>query len=181
MHQKPDITPRTPSGVPGEIVPVPSIAETKGLVADGAHMRMDPRVLSRINDVVSILEQDYSNVLREQLAEIVGLYSTWQKDATASRDAIREIAHDIRGVAATFGRPLAGQIATRLCGVLNQSPDNASAIEEHLDALDHVANLTPEPDGVSAKLALKRLDELVIETPEQHLISPTNEEEGVTQ
>lgn len=123
-------------------------------------MRMDPRVLSRINDVVSVLENDYSRVLLDHLADMVEHHAAWQTSPTVSRGTIHEIAHDIRGVAATFGRPLAGQIATRICAVLDQTSDDVPVIDEHLDALNHVANLTPEPGGAFAKLVLKRLDEL---------------------
>ena len=167
MHQKPDVTPRTPTGVPGEIVPVPSIAETKGLIADGAPMRMDPRVLSRINDVVSVLEKDYTQVLHNHVSDMVKHHAVWHAGPVCSREPIQEIAHDIRGVAATFGRPLAGQIANRICAKLNRSSNNAATIDEHLDALTQVANLTPEPDGDFAKLVLKRLDDLADDTPSQ--------------
>ena len=176
MQQKPDVTPRTPTGVPGEIVPVASIAETKGLVPAGAHMRMDPRVLSRINDVVSVLEQDYTQVLLGHLAEMIDLHAAWHAGSVCSRDPIHEIAHDIRGVAATFSRPLAGQIAARICATLDQSCAGPAAIDEHLDALDHVANLTSEPIGVFPKLVLTRLDELGTDAQVQHHDITTDKE-----
>jgi len=128
-------------------------------------MRMDPRVLSRINNVVSILEQDYAKVLQEHLTDMAKHHSVRETAPASSRDAIHEIAHDIRCVAATFGRPLAGQIATRICTTLDRAPDGVPIIDEHLAALNHVASLTPEPEGAFAILVLKRLDELERDAP----------------
>ncbi len=160
MQQKPGIAPRTPSGGPVEVVPVPSIAETKGLVNDGAHMRLDPRVLSRISNVVSVLEQDYAQVLRSHIADIEKAYVVWKSGTDDMRHTIYELAHDIRGVAGTFGRALSGQIATRICTAFDHSPNEIPAIEDHIDALNHVAFLSPEPEGAFAQLVLKRLDDL---------------------
>ncbi len=159
MQHKSDAFARPLLGGPPEIVPVPSIAEVKGLATDGAHLRMDPRILTRINDVVSVLEQDYTEVLLSHIAGLEKAYVDWKSGVTDARDAIYEIVHDIRGVAGTFGRPLCGQIASRICTRFDQSPADIPAITDHIDALNHVANITPEPDGAFAQLVLKRLDD----------------------
>ncbi len=159
MQQKSDVATEPLLGGPPEVVPVPSIVEAKGLVTDGAHMRMDPRILNRISDVVSVLEHDYTQVLRKHISNLEQAYIDWKSGARNTREMIYEIAHDIRGVAGTFGRPLSGQIASRICAHFDQTPDEMPAIEGHIDALNHVANLTPEPDGAFAHLVLRRLDD----------------------
>lgn len=160
MQHKPDVAIRSLLGGPPEVVPVPSIAETKGLATEGAHMRMDPRILTRISDVVSVLEQDYTKVLQSHISDMERAYIGWKSGTEDTRAKIYEIAHDIRGVAGTFGRPLSGQIATRICARFDHAPKVIPAIEDHIDALNHVANLSPEPEGAFADLVLKRLDEL---------------------
>lgn len=160
MQQKSEVAIRSLLGGPPKVVPVPSIAETKGLVTDGAHMRMDPRILTRISDVVSVLEQDYTKVLLSHISDMERAYIDWKSGAEETRAKIYEIAHDIRGVAGTFSRSLSGQIATRICARFDQTPDAIPAIEDHIEALKHVANLSPEPEGAFAQLVLKRLDEL---------------------
>lgn len=159
MQHKAKVATGSLLGAPPEVVPVPSIAETKGLATDGAHLRMDPRILTRISDVVSILEQDYSKVLQAHVVDLEHAYIDWKTGTNEARHKVFEIAHDIRGVAGTFGRSLSGQIATKICERIDQTPDFLPAIREHIDALNHVANLSPEPDGVFAELVLKRLDE----------------------
>ncbi len=159
MQHKPDVATRSLLGGPPEVVPVLSIAETKGLVTDGAHMRMDPRILTRISDVVSVLEQDYTKVLSSHITDMEQAYIDWKAGTRDARAKIYEIAHDIRGVAGTFGRSLSGQIATRICTRFDQTPGAIPAIEDHIEALNHVASLSPEPDGAFAQLVLKRLDE----------------------
>ncbi|AWZ01613.1 hypothetical protein RHODOSMS8_02083 [Rhodobiaceae bacterium] len=160
MQHKPDVAIRSLLGGPPEVVPVPSIAETKGLVTDGAHMRMDPRILTRISDVVSVLEQDYTKVLQSHISDMERAYIDWKSGTEDTRAKIYDIAHDIRGVAGTFGRSLSGQIAARICAHFDQTPDAIPAIEDHIEALNHVVNLAPEPEGSFAELVLKRLDEL---------------------
>lgn len=160
MQYKPHVATRSLLGGPPEVVPVPSIAETKGLATDGAHLRMDPRILTRISNVVSVLEQDYTKVLQSHIADLERAYIDWKTGALDARTKIYEIAHDIRGVAGTFGRSLSGQIATRICACFDQTPDAIPQIEDHIDALNHVASLSPEPDGAFAQLVLKRLDHL---------------------
>ncbi|MCE7999561.1 MAG: hypothetical protein HEP70_11935 [Rhodobiaceae bacterium] len=158
MQHKPDVAIRSLLGGPPEIVPVPSIAETKGLATDDAHLRMDPRILTRINDVVSVLQQDYTKVLLTHVADLERAYIDWKSGTQDTRAKIYDIAHDIRGVAGTFGRSLSGQIATRICALFDQTPHAIPAIDDHIDALNQVANLSPEPEGAFAQLVLNRLD-----------------------
>ncbi len=159
MQHKPDVMVRPLLGGPPEIVPVPSIAEVKGLATDGAHLRMDPRILTRISNVVSVLEQDYAEVLLSRVTDLEKVYIERNTGTPDVRGAIYEIVHDIRGVAGTFGRPLCGQIASRICTRFDQSPTEIPEIDDHIEALNHVASLTPEPGGAFARLVLKRLDD----------------------
>lgn len=163
MQQKPDVTPRTRDGIPAEIVAVAPIARTRGLNANSPHLRMDPRVLSRIHDVVAVLQTDYSDVLREQIVDMGRIYADLKAGDRTAAGKLYAIAHEIRGIAGTFARPLAGKIADRICAHLDEETNgegcDLTGLYEHIDTLTQIARLTPEPDGIVAKVVLKRLNE----------------------
>jgi hypothetical protein len=165
MQHKPDVTPRTAAGIPAEIISVPAIAEAKGLASPSAHIRMDPRVLDRIHNVVSVLEKDYADVLAGQVEDLKKAASKLTGDNHTATTIIYAVAHDIRGVAGTFSRPLAGRIAAHICEFLDECSKDLPALthqlQEKVDVLVQVANLSPEPDGVFASVIMERLNETV--------------------
>lgn len=144
-----------------QFVHIPSIADAKEMPEGGRPMRLDPRVLSRIQNAVSTLEQDYGDVLVDQVSNIQQLADGIAAGSAGDLQALYELAHDIRGVAKTFSRPLAGAIADSLCSYVDMLPDQAAPdtdiIREHVNALSQMARLTPEPNGSMADTILARV------------------------
>ncbi len=163
MNQKPDVTPRTSTGVPAEIIAVPAIAAAKGITKPQAHIRMDPRALDRIHDVVSVLEKDYAEVLAGQVDDLKQASAKLESDPGIAQTIIYAIAHEIRGIAGTFSRPLSGQIAAHICEYLDDATKHnqvsAALLQNKVEVLVQVANLSPEPSGVFASVVLERLNE----------------------
>jgi len=164
MQQKPDVTPRTSFGVPAEIIAVPPIIEFKGMAQTEAHMRMDPRILDRIHDVVAVLQRDYTDVLAGQVENLTDACATLINDTETATKKIYAIAHEIRGIAGTFARPLAGQVAAHICEFLDdQSSVIASTpemLQEKVEILVQIAGLSPEPEGLFATVVLERLKDI---------------------
>jgi len=164
MQQKPDVTPRTSFGVPAEIIAVPPIIEFKGVAQTEAHMRMDPRILDRIHDVVAVLQRDYTDVLASQVENLTDACATLINDTETATKKIYAIAHEIRGIAGTFARPLAGQVAAHICEFLDdQSSVIASTpemLQEKVEVLVQIAGLSPEPEGLFATVVLERLKDI---------------------
>lgn len=161
MQQKPDVTPRTSFGVPAEIIAIPPIMESKGVTQAEAHVRMDPRVLDRIHDVVSVLQRDYTDVLAGQVENLTEVCATLIDDTETATNKIYAIAHEIRGIAGTFARPLAGQVAAHICEFLDDQSGVGShtpeMLQEKVDVLVQIAGLSPEPEGLFATVVLERL------------------------
>jgi len=174
MQQKPDVTPRTSFGVPAEIIAVPPIIEFKGMVPTEAHVRMDPRVLDRIHDVVAVLQRDYTDVLAGQIKNLTDACATLINDTESATKEIYAISHEIRGIAGTFARPLAGQVAAHICEFLDdQSGAVASTpemLQEKVDVLVQIAGLSPEPEGLFATVVLERLKDMT----QSHQMPPLN-------
>ncbi|MEQ9518108.1 MAG: hypothetical protein RLN89_01575 [Parvibaculum sp.] len=165
MQQKPDVTPRTATGIPAEIIHIPAIAESKCLLDDATHLRMDPRIQSRIHDVVSVLQRDYVGVLAHQINKLQKECQSWAEGDCAAEGQTYALAHEIRSIAGTFARPLASEIAARICSLIDtldidHCAPTIAIVHEHIKVLMHIVELTPEPQGMSAKVIINRLEEI---------------------
>ena len=102
---------------PAEVrfVRVPSIAERK-LGADYvAPMRLDPRVLEQMQTTIRDLETKYAESLQSQVAMLQILVEPACKGDAEARSRLYALAHDMRGLAGTFGHAIVGQFADSLC------------------------------------------------------------------
>jgi chemotaxis protein histidine kinase CheA len=82
--------------------------------------------------------------------------------AGKTRDELFHAAHDIKGEAATFGFPVAGEAANSLCRLIEHTPDPARVpldlIDQHVDAIRAIIreNTRPGADTMALRL-VKRL------------------------
>ncbi len=79
--------------------------------------------------------------------------------AGKTRDDLFHAAHDIKGEAATFGYPLAGEAANSLCRLIEHTPDLARVpldlIDQHVDAVRAIIreNARPHAEKMAYRLA----------------------------
>ena len=77
------------------------------------------------------------------------------------RDDLFHAAHDIKGEAATFGFPYAGEAANSLCRLIEHTPDAARVpldlIDQHVDAIRAIIRekARPDADEVAQRLTRK--------------------------
>jgi HPt (histidine-containing phosphotransfer) domain-containing protein len=80
--------------------------------------------------------------------------------AGKTRDEIFHAAHDIKGEAATFGYPLAGDAANSLCRLIEHTPDinrvPLDLIDQHVDAIRAIIRENTRPDAETVALRLVR-------------------------
>ncbi|MDQ0472763.1 Hpt domain-containing protein [Labrys wisconsinensis] len=115
------------------------------------------------------------------LAELAVEFSAWMHNEIKVLDAARTIvrergfdketraalfraAHDIRGEAATFGYPLAGQVAASLCRILEGIADDRALplvlVEQHVDAIRAMVREDVRGEGdATARLLARSLEE----------------------
>ena len=80
------------------------------------------------------------------------------------REALFRAAHDIKGEAATFGFPLAGEAANSLCRLIEHTPDlkrvPLDLIDQHVDAVRAIIreNARPDADDVAHRLTRRLRD-----------------------
>lgn len=111
-------------------------------------------------------EEVHTLLRRRDAAEAAG----WSAEALAD---LFHSAHDIKGQAATFGFPRAGEIAGSLCCLLDHMPDPAAVppelIGQHVDAIRAVVRETASDAGnATAATLAQRLDEVTQELIARH-------------
>lgn len=153
----------------GEVPPdvrfirVPSIAERK-LGADYvAPMRLDPRVLNQMQSTIRTLETKYAEALSAQVSMLQVLVEPAVKGDTEARSRLYSLSHDMRGLAGTFGFPIAGRFADSLCRYIENCQEDdwrdGAVLRFHVDAIrDAVDNPGTDPAITMETLnALERL------------------------
>jgi len=154
---------------PTEISSTPTASPPRDTGRSDIPVRMDPRILDRMYEVVSVLQADYTEILIKQVAGLEQNCLSLSDSTTTAVGKIYETAHEIRGTAGTFGRPLAGKIAARICKYLDapkaENTIDRGIIQEHIDTLGQVASFTPEPEGIFASIIMKRLEDTTTTPP----------------
>lgn len=165
---------RTPSRLAGRdsasdtppdvrFVRVPSIAERKLGTGYVAPMRLDPRLLQQMQTTIKELEEKYADTLKSQVAMLRVLLKPACESDIDARSRLYSIAHDMRGLAGTFGHPIVGRFADSLCRYIENSEaadwTDGTVIRFHIDAIgDALENPATDPAITLETLnALERL------------------------
>lgn len=175
MHER-----RSPSRLAGKeaaetpaevrFVRVPSIAERKLGSDYVAPMRLDPRVLEQMQTTIRELETQYADALKSQVAMLQVLVEPACKGDADARHRLYALAHDMRGLAGTFGHPVIGQFADSLCRYIEQSQSedwaSGTVVTFHVDAIrDALEN--PRTDPAVTMETLNALERLIGATRRQ--------------
>lgn len=163
MPQKPEAMLRMQPSVPSEIASAPATEPMQNPGSVEVPVRMDPRALDRMYEVVSVLQDDYTDILIKQTDSLEQNCLSLKDNTEIVLQRIYETAHEIRGIAGTFGRPLAGKIAAHICDYLDRPKTDDIAdpriIQEQVGTLVQIASFTPEPEGIFASIVMKRLED----------------------
>ncbi|MAB15161.1 hypothetical protein [Parvibaculum sp.] len=152
------------------ILKVPSIAKRKLGQDITDPVRLDPRVLEKMQDTIKSLESKYAEALSEQVTRLIELSDPAANGDARSAADLYTIAHDIRGLAGTFGRPLVGRFANLLCTYIeghdNIGPLENSIIRFHVEAIREALK-NPDSDPNLASETLRALENLIMATMNQ--------------
>ncbi|MGB6087334.1 hypothetical protein [Parvibaculum sp.] len=140
-------------------VRVPSIAERKLGSEYVAPMRLDPRILDQMQATIRSLESKYVETLSAQVSMLQVLAEPACKGDREAHDRLYAIAHDVRGLAGTFGFAMTGRFADSLCRYLEQGghgKHDSTVIRFHVDAIRD----TLESPGTDVTISTETLDAL---------------------
>lgn len=142
---------------------VPSIVERKLGPDHAGPMRLDPRILDHMQEAIRDLEGKYGESLIRQIDLLFRLVEEIEVGNVPARDRLYDIAHDMRGLAGTFGHPLIGRFANSLCtyieGTVARDILDGTILRFHIEAMrDALAN-RDDNDAVALETlhALERL------------------------
>lgn len=148
-----------------EITQPPSLVRQK--LGQGAviPMRLDPRILRRMELAVETMSGAYAKTLKTEIRAMMNAHAEWEEGDSTKIHHVYAIAHEIRGLAGTFARPMTGRVANQLCLYLEALPELTRAEEGvvrlHVDAMHAAATGAREPCTEVADATLAGLDRLV--------------------
>lgn len=147
--------------VPARFLRLPSIAERK-LGADfTSPVRLDPRVLDQMQETIRELTAKYSENLKTQVGSLFSFLEPAAKGDPAARNELYSMAHEIRGLAGTFGFPTIGRFAHSLCAYLEGYQSVvATVMRFHIEAM-YDALQQGGSDEILASETLASLDRLI--------------------
>ncbi|MEZ6028411.1 MAG: Hpt domain-containing protein [Hyphomonadaceae bacterium] len=123
---------------PIEVITPPNVLKAK---IGGAMPALDQRAIARAEAALQKMSDQFGDWINEELAHLLNAWAAYEKDpgTLASKNELHRRAHDLKGLAPTYGYPLVGRICATLCkltgdehGELNP-PDRL--LKAHVDAV----------------------------------------------
>ena len=149
------------------ILKVPSVAKRKLGHEVTDPVRLDPRVLEKMQNTIKSLESKYAETLANQISQLIELAEPAAAGDAQASSRLYSIAHDIRGLSGTFGKPLVGRFANLLCAYIERHDTigalEGSIIRFHVEAIREALK-NPDSDPNLASETLRALERLIMTT-----------------
>lgn len=150
---------------PIEVITPPNALKAK---VGGALPALDQKAIARAEAALENMSSQFAEWINEELARLLEAWAAYEKapGTHASRNELHRRAHDLKGLAPTYGYPLVGRICASLCkltgdehGDLNP-PDKL--LKAHVDAVK--AAVTGKIMGADHPVGLALANELEAQT-----------------
>lgn len=123
---------------------------------EAAKKAFGPDVLHRIEQAIDDQAELFQGVIDQYVREMNAASSDSEAFDQASMRKIRDISHELRGIAGTFGFHLASRVAKSLWGFLGefQEPNPAvyNVVRMHVDTLLAAQTTRGDADGVALQV-----------------------------
>lgn len=144
------------------------VIETRELshaIGDRNAPAFDPEVLARAEKALEELSEEFPGWIREETARLCDCYQALLGSVPPDDDIVNAFyrsAHDLRGEAATLGFPLAGEVASSICGIMEAARENneelpVSMIGHHVDAVRAIVREEPAEGNDTADELVEQL------------------------
>lgn len=104
----------------------------------GLRDKSDAEAIGRAENALELLSTEFDAWMTDELGRLEAMRAAFAtRQDVAARQALYRSAHDLRGQSATFGFPLAGEIADGLCQILEDGEDlpPQSVVDRHVEAI----------------------------------------------
>ena len=137
--------------------------------AGGGFGGVDMGALKRADAAMETLKTEFGAMAADGVTALIAAHRTYAAaQSPEHRAGLLRAAHDIKGLAATFGYPLMGRLAASLSRLAADAPANAplpmKLVEAHVAAIQLVLARDMKGDGDKPTLAL--LEELARQVTE---------------
>lgn len=149
------------TNAPVHFLRLPSIAERKLGRDYVAPVRLDPRVLEQMQQTIRELGAQYAETLKAQVGSLFAFIEPACAGCADARGQLYGLAHEVRGIAGTFGFPVVGRFANSLCVYMEtrQSVDS-TVMRFHVEAM-YDALQNSDIDLATAAETLRSLERLI--------------------
>jgi hypothetical protein len=123
-----------------EVITPPDRLGKKALVMSSPKAQHDEEAIARAEAAMVVLSQDFNTWMNDEMNRLEQARQVFQQEVTPqNRAVLYRVGHDLRGQAATFGFPFAGQIADGLCSLFEKVETFEGGLLElvfaHVDAI----------------------------------------------
>src|SRR5262245_9875683 len=129
---------------PIEVITPPNVLKTK---IGGALPALDQKAIARAEAALEKLSDQFGDWVNEELSKLLEAWAAYEKSQnTATKNELHRRAHDLKGLAPTYGYPLVGRICATLCKLTG---------DEHGEITAPIKLLKAHVDGVKVMVHTK--------------------------
>lgn len=148
-----------------EIITPPNALKAK---IGGAIPALDQRAIARAEAALDNMSHQFADWIQEELAHLLNAWTAYEAapGTPAARNELHRRAHDLKGLAPTYGYPLVGRICATLCKLTGDEYGNLNPpdplLKAHVDAVR--AAITGKITGADHPAGLALASELEAHT-----------------
>jgi hypothetical protein len=122
---------------PIEVITPPNVLKTK---IGGPLPALDQKAIARAEAALDKMSAQFAEWIKEELEHLLKAWRAYEAEpgTPASRNELHRRAHDLKGLAPTYGYPLVGRICSSLCKLTGDEHGEIHApdklLKAHVDA-----------------------------------------------
>ncbi len=123
---------------PIEVITPPNMLKAK---IGGAMPALDQRAIAKAEAALQKMSGQFGDWINEELNHLLAAWAAYEKasGSPATKNELHRRAHDLKGLAPTYGYPLVGRICATLCKLTGDEYGDISAplilLKAHVDAV----------------------------------------------
>ena len=132
-----------------DVITPPNVLKVK---VGGGSAPFDEDAIARADAILKDLAENFREWLRDDIERLHEAHAALQKSdgSATTRAALHQVAHDLKGEAATLGLPLLGRVAGSLCVLVGEKTTSAPALlADHIALIDTLFENGPESEAAN--------------------------------
>ncbi len=152
---------------PIEVITPPNVLKTK---VGGALPALDQRAIAKAEAALEKMSDQFAEWIKEELARLLEAWAAYEQSPGSgpAKNELHRRAHDLKGLAPTYGYPLVGRICATLCKLTGDEHGDITApdrlLKAHVDAVK--AAVIGKIKGADHPVGLALVAELEVQTKE---------------